>query len=71
MFYASAAALRRVAAYMATTRADAVRRARRHRRYEQVPGKLVVTRVSHGAAQARLARRARPGGGRAAGRDQP
>jgi integrase len=49
MFYASAAALRRVAAYMATTRADAVRRARRHRRYEQVPGKLVVSRISHGA----------------------
>ena len=49
MFYASAAALRRVAAYVATTRADAVRRARRHRRYEQVPGKLVVTRISHGA----------------------
>ncbi len=49
MFYASAAALRRVAAYAATTRADAGRRARRHRRYERVPGKLVVTRVSHGA----------------------
>jgi site-specific recombinase XerD len=49
MFYASAAALGRVAAYVATTRADAVRRARRHRRYEQLPGKLVVTRISHGA----------------------
>jgi len=49
MFYASAAALRRVAAYTATTRADAVRRARRHRRYEQAPGKLIVTRISHGA----------------------
>jgi hypothetical protein len=49
MFYASAAALRRVAAHVATTRADAVRRARRHRRYEQVPGKLVVTRIGHGA----------------------
>jgi hypothetical protein len=49
MFYASSAALSRVAAYVATTRADAVRRARRHRRYENVPGKLVVTRISHGA----------------------
>jgi len=49
MFYASAAALRRVAAYVATSRADAVRRARRHRRYEQVPSKLIVTRISHGA----------------------
>jgi site-specific recombinase XerD len=49
MFYASAAALRRVAAYVATTRVDAVRRARRHRRYEQVPGKLIVTKISHGA----------------------
>jgi len=37
MFCASAAALRRVAAYVATTRADAVRRARRHCCYEQVP----------------------------------
>jgi hypothetical protein len=46
MFYASAAALRRVAAYVATTRADA---ARRHRRYEQVTGKLIVTRIGHGA----------------------
>ena len=49
MFYASSAALRRVAAYAATTRADAVRRARWHRRYEQVPGKLIVTKISHGA----------------------
>lgn len=49
MFYASAAALRRVAAYVATTRAEAVRRARRHRRYEQLPGKLIVTRIGHGA----------------------
>ena len=49
MFYASAAALRRVAAYVATTRADAVRRARRHRRYERIPGKLIVTRIGHGA----------------------
>jgi site-specific recombinase XerD len=49
MFYASAAALRRVAAYVATTRADAVRRARRHRRYEQVPGQMIVTKISHGA----------------------
>src|SRR5207248_2346945 len=49
MFYASAAALRRVAGYVATTRADAVRRARRHRRYEQVPEKLVVTRTGRGA----------------------
>jgi hypothetical protein len=48
MFYASAAALRRVAAYAATTRAEAVRRARRRRRYEQVPGKLIVTRIGHG-----------------------
>jgi len=47
MFYASAAALRRVAAHAATTRAEAVRRARR-RRYEQVPGKLIVTRIGHG-----------------------
>ena len=50
MFYASAAALNRVAAYVATTRADAVRRARRHRRYERVAGKLIVTRIGHGAA---------------------
>lgn len=49
MFYASAAALRRVAGYLATTRAEAIRRARRHRRYDQVPGKLIVTKVSHGA----------------------
>jgi site-specific recombinase XerD len=49
MFYASAAALRRVAGYVATTRAEAVRRARRHRRYDQVPGKLIVTKVGHGA----------------------
>jgi site-specific recombinase XerD len=38
MFYASAAALRRVAGYVATTRAEAIRRARRHRRYEQGAG---------------------------------
>lgn len=39
MFYASAAALRRVAAYAATTRADAVRRARRAgHRDRRVPG---------------------------------
>jgi site-specific recombinase XerD len=49
MFYASAAALRRVAGYVATTRAEAIRRARRHHRYEQMPGKLIVTKVSHGA----------------------
>lgn len=49
MFYASGAALRRVAAYVATTRADAIRRARRARRYEQVPGKLIVTRIGHGS----------------------
>jgi hypothetical protein len=47
MFYASAAALRRVAGYIATTRAEAVRRAQRHRRYEQLPGKLIVTKASH------------------------
>jgi site-specific recombinase XerD len=49
MFYASAAALQRVAGYVATTRAEAIRRARRHRRYDQMPGKLIVTKVSHGA----------------------
>jgi hypothetical protein len=49
MFYASATALRRVAGYIATTRAEAVRRARRHRRYDHIPGKLIVTRVSRGA----------------------
>jgi site-specific recombinase XerD len=49
MFYASAASLQRVAGYIATTRAEAVRRARRRRRYDQIPGKLIVTRVSHGA----------------------
>jgi site-specific recombinase XerD len=49
MFYASAAALRRVAGYIATTRAEAIRRARRHHRYEQNPGKLIVTKVGHGA----------------------
>jgi len=49
MFYASAAALRRVAGYIATTRAEAIRRARRHRRYDQMRGKLIVTKVSHGA----------------------
>ena len=49
MFYASAAALRCVAGYVATTRAEAIRRARRHRRYDQMPGKLIVTKVSYGA----------------------
>jgi hypothetical protein len=49
MFYASAVALQRVAGYIATTRAEAIRRARRHHRYDQMPGKLIVTRVSHGA----------------------
>jgi site-specific recombinase XerD len=49
MFYASAAALRRVAGYIATTRAEAIRRARKHRRYDQMPGKLIVTKVGHGA----------------------
>jgi site-specific recombinase XerD len=48
MFYASAAALQRVAGYVTTTRAEAIRRARRHRRYDQMPGKLIVTKVSHG-----------------------
>ena len=45
MFYASAAALRRVAGYIATTGAEAIRRARRHRHYDQVPGKLVGVTV--------------------------
>jgi site-specific recombinase XerD len=54
MFYASAAALQRVAGYIATTRAEAIRRAQRHHRYDQTPGKLIVTRVSH-SARPRLA----------------
>lgn len=41
--------MRRLAGYIATTQAAAVRRARRHRRYDQIQGKLIVTRVSHGA----------------------
>jgi hypothetical protein len=49
MFYASAAALCRVAGYVATTRVDAVRRACRHRRYKQVSAKLIVTQIGHGA----------------------
>ena len=48
MFYASATALQRVTGYVATTRAEAIRRARRHHRYDQIPGKLIVTKVSHG-----------------------
>jgi len=38
MFYTSAAYLQRVAGYIATTRAEAIRRAWRHRRYDQMPG---------------------------------
>jgi site-specific recombinase XerD len=48
MFYASAAALARVAAYVATTRAEAVRRARRHGAYDRLAGKLIVTRTGNG-----------------------
>jgi site-specific recombinase XerD len=51
MFYASAAALRRVAGYMATTRSESARRARRNGRYDQMPGKLIVTRISRGPRQ--------------------
>ena len=49
IFYASATALQRVGGYIATTRAEAIRRAQRHHRYDQMPGKLIVTKVSHGA----------------------
>jgi site-specific recombinase XerD len=49
MFHASAAALARVAAYVATTRAAAVRRARRRGAYDRLTGKLIVTRVGNGA----------------------
>ena len=54
MFYVSAPALEGIAAYMATTRRSAIRRAQRQGRYEQVPGRRVVTRVSLGK-DARLA----------------
>jgi hypothetical protein len=33
---------------VATTRAEAIRRAQRHRRYDRLPGKLIVTKVSRG-----------------------
>ncbi|MGH3407354.1 MAG: site-specific integrase [Streptosporangiaceae bacterium] len=70
MFYASAAALQRVAGYIATTRAEAVRRAQRHRRYDQMPGKLIVTKVSHGARR-KLCWRDDQGRGGASRGDRP
>jgi len=49
MFYASAAAVQRVAAYAATTRREAIRRAHRSGAYDQMAGKLIVTKISRGA----------------------
>jgi integrase len=49
MFYASAAALARVSGYTVTTRRQAVRVAQRHGRYDRLPGRLTVTKVSGGA----------------------
>lgn len=48
MFYVSVSALDGIAAYMATTRRAAIRRAQRQGRYERVPGRRIVTRVSQG-----------------------
>lgn len=48
MFYASAAALRRVGAYVMATRRQTVRAAQRQGRYDRLPGKLIVTRVGAG-----------------------
>ena len=60
MFYVSAAALRRVAGYAATTRREAIRRAQRRGVYDRLPGRLIVTRIGGGARQA-LAWRDGPG----------
>jgi integrase len=48
MFYVSVSALDGIAAYMATTRRAAIRRAQRQGRYDRVAGRRVVTRVSRG-----------------------
>lgn len=48
MFYVSAAALRRVAAYLATTRRAAVARAQREGRYERMPERRTVTVITRG-----------------------
>jgi site-specific recombinase XerD len=46
MFYASADAVAGVAAYLATTRRAAMRRAQRAGRYEAIPGRRIVTGIS-------------------------
>ncbi len=48
MFYVSVSALEGIAAYMATTRRAAIRRAQRQGRYERVRGRRDVTRLSRG-----------------------
>ncbi|MGH3157240.1 MAG: site-specific integrase [Streptosporangiaceae bacterium] len=50
MFYVSAAALGRVAAYLATTRRAAVARARREGRYERMTERRTVTVITRGKA---------------------
>jgi site-specific recombinase XerD len=53
MFYVSAGAVQGIAAYIATTRRAAIRRAQTRGAYERLRGKLVVTKVSR-ARQPRL-----------------
>lgn len=48
MFYVSASVLDAITAYMATTRRVAIKRAQRQGRYDRVPGRRVVTRISRG-----------------------
>jgi site-specific recombinase XerD len=48
MFYVHADAVSGIAAYLATSRRAAIRRAQRAGRYDQLAGKLVVTEISHG-----------------------
>ena len=48
MFYVSVSALDAITAYMATTRRAAIKRAQRQGRYDRVPGRRVVTRISRG-----------------------
>jgi site-specific recombinase XerD len=48
MFYVNAAAVAGVAAYVATTRRAAIRRAQREGRYKSLAGKRIVTKISQG-----------------------
>lgn len=48
-FYVTTATLRRIDAYRATSRADAVRAAQEAGRYDRVPGRLLVEQVGSGA----------------------